>query len=103
MPDDLPYYWPVRSEAVIAAEQRKAENEVRRQQRALEQMRLEAERKPGDGAAAPPRRRGRRGGGTAAEELAQRSGPFRLDDLSLGPVDAGKRVAGLGPVASVLP
>jgi hypothetical protein len=44
VPDDLPYHWPVRSEAVIAAEQRKAENAVRRQQRALERMQLEAER-----------------------------------------------------------
>jgi Pyrimidine dimer DNA glycosylase len=44
VPDDLPYHWPVRSEAVIAAEQRKAENEVRRRQRALERMQLEAER-----------------------------------------------------------
>ncbi|MGA9103384.1 MSMEG_6728 family protein [Aeromicrobium sp.] len=44
VPDDLPYVWPVRSEAVIAAEQRRAENEVRRQERALERDRLEAER-----------------------------------------------------------
>jgi hypothetical protein len=44
VPGDIPYHWPVRSEAVIAAEQRKAENKVRRQQRALEQLRLEAER-----------------------------------------------------------
>jgi hypothetical protein len=44
IPDDLPYVWPVRSQTVIAAEQRKADNEVRRQQRALERNRLEAER-----------------------------------------------------------
>jgi hypothetical protein len=44
VPDDLPYFWPVRSEAVIAAEQRRAENQVRRQERALERARLEAER-----------------------------------------------------------
>jgi hypothetical protein len=44
VPDDLPYHWPVRSEAVVAAEQRRAENAVRRQQRALERMQLEAER-----------------------------------------------------------
>jgi hypothetical protein len=44
VPDDLPYHWPVRSQAVIDAEQRKAENEVRRQLRAHERARLEAER-----------------------------------------------------------
>jgi hypothetical protein len=44
IPDDLPYVWPVRSQAVIAAGQRKAENEARRQLRALKRTRLEAER-----------------------------------------------------------
>ena len=44
VPDDLPYVWPVRSEAVVAAERRKAENEERRQLRALERARLDAER-----------------------------------------------------------
>ena len=44
VPDDLPYVWPVRSQAVLAAEQRKVENKARGQQRALEKMRLEAER-----------------------------------------------------------
>jgi hypothetical protein len=44
IPDDLPYVWPVRSEAVIAAGQRKAANELRRQERALERAQLEAER-----------------------------------------------------------
>jgi hypothetical protein len=44
VPDDLPYHWPVRSEAVIEAERRKADNQVRRQERALERRRLEAER-----------------------------------------------------------
>lgn len=44
IPNDLPYVWPVRSEAVVAAEQRKADSEVRRQQRALERTRLDAER-----------------------------------------------------------
>jgi hypothetical protein len=44
VPDDLPYVWPVRSEAVVAAERRKAENEERRQVRALERARLDAER-----------------------------------------------------------
>ena len=43
-PDDLPYVWPVRSQAVIAAERRKAESEGRRRQRAHERMELEAER-----------------------------------------------------------
>ena len=43
-PDDLPYFWPVRSPAVIEAERRRAENQVRRQERALERRRLEAER-----------------------------------------------------------
>jgi hypothetical protein len=44
IPDDLPYVWPVRSPTALAAGQRKAENEARRQQRALERTRLEAER-----------------------------------------------------------
>jgi hypothetical protein len=33
-PDDLPPVWPVRSAAVLEAERRRAENQVRRQQRA---------------------------------------------------------------------
>ena len=44
IPDDLPYVWPVRSPTVIAAEQRKADEDGRRQQRALERNRLEAQR-----------------------------------------------------------
>jgi hypothetical protein len=44
VPDDLPYAWPVRSQADIDAERRSAENRVRRQQRAVEKLRLEAER-----------------------------------------------------------
>jgi hypothetical protein len=44
IPDDLPYAWPVRSQAVIDAELRSAENQVRREQRAVEKLRLEAER-----------------------------------------------------------
>ena len=44
VPDDLPYVWPVRSQAVVDAERRRAENEVRRKERALERLRLEAER-----------------------------------------------------------
>lgn len=44
VPDDLPYAWPVRSQAVIDAERRTAENQVRRQQRAVEKLLLEAER-----------------------------------------------------------
>jgi pyrimidine dimer DNA glycosylase len=44
VPDDLPYAWPVRSQAVIEAERRSAENRVLRQQRALERLRLDAER-----------------------------------------------------------
>ena len=44
-PDDLPYVWPVRSEAVLAAEARRAETKVRRDARALEKRRLEAERR----------------------------------------------------------
>ena len=43
-PDDLEYLWPVRSPAVVAAEQRRAENAVRRQERALQRRALEAER-----------------------------------------------------------
>jgi hypothetical protein len=45
VPDDLPYVWPVRSEAVLAAEARRAETKVRRDARALEKRRLEAERR----------------------------------------------------------
>jgi len=45
IPDDLPYVWPVRSPTVLASEQRKAENASRRQQRALERTRLEAEQR----------------------------------------------------------
>ncbi len=44
VPDDLPYVWPVRSANVVAAEQRKAENEVRRQARARARAQQEAER-----------------------------------------------------------
>ncbi len=44
VPDDLPYVWPVRSEAVLAAERRKADNEERRQQQAVEKSRADAER-----------------------------------------------------------
>lgn len=44
VPDDVPYFWPVRSPAVVAAEQRKAENAERRRQRAIERRALEAER-----------------------------------------------------------
>jgi hypothetical protein len=43
-PDDLPYFWPVRSPTVIEAEQRKIENAHRRQERALERATLEAEK-----------------------------------------------------------
>ena len=44
IPDDLPYVWPVRSQAVVDAEQRRAANAIRREQRALERARLDAER-----------------------------------------------------------
>jgi Pyrimidine dimer DNA glycosylase len=44
VPEDLPYVWPVRSEAVIQAEVRRAENGERRRVRALERAALEAER-----------------------------------------------------------
>jgi Pyrimidine dimer DNA glycosylase len=43
-PHNLEYVWPIRSPAVLAAEQRRAVNEVARQQRALERTRLEADR-----------------------------------------------------------
>ncbi|WP_193610044.1 MSMEG_6728 family protein [Nocardioides lijunqiniae] len=43
-PDDLPYVWPVRSAAVVAAEERRAAAAVRRQERQVERERLEAER-----------------------------------------------------------
>ncbi len=42
--DDLPYVWPVRSPAVLAAEQRRAEAAARREERAAERARLEAQR-----------------------------------------------------------
>jgi hypothetical protein len=44
VPDDLPYVWPVRSQATIDAEQRKAANAVRREERARERAMLEAEK-----------------------------------------------------------
>jgi hypothetical protein len=44
VPEDLAYVWPVRSEAVVQAEVRRAANEERRRQRALERAALEAER-----------------------------------------------------------
>lgn len=44
VPDDLPYVWPVRSPAVLAAEQRKVETAARREVRAQERAVLEAER-----------------------------------------------------------
>ena len=44
VPDDLPYVWPVRSPAVVEAERRRAENAVRREQRAAERLLAEAER-----------------------------------------------------------
>lgn len=44
VPSDLPYLWPVRSERVVAAERRRAENAARQQQRALERAREETER-----------------------------------------------------------
>lgn len=44
VPDDLPYVWPVRSPAVVAAEIRRAENAVRREERARERLAAEAER-----------------------------------------------------------
>ncbi|NYE35235.1 hypothetical protein F4692_000339 [Nocardioides cavernae] len=43
-PDDLPYVWPVRSEAVVEAERRRAEAAVHREQRAAERLLAEAER-----------------------------------------------------------
>ena len=44
VPDDLPYHWPVAPEATLEAERRRAEGKVRREARALEKRRLEAER-----------------------------------------------------------
>jgi hypothetical protein len=43
-PDDLPYVWPVRSQAVVEAERRGAENLARREQRAQQRADLEADR-----------------------------------------------------------
>lgn len=44
VPDDLPYVWPVRSDAVVEAERRRAENAARREQRAAQRLVEEAER-----------------------------------------------------------
>jgi hypothetical protein len=44
VPDDLPYHWPVRSAAVVEAEERRAANALKRRERALERARLEAEK-----------------------------------------------------------
>lgn len=43
-PADLPYYWPVRSPAVVEAERRRAENAVRRAERALLRRQQELEK-----------------------------------------------------------
>ncbi len=45
VPDDLPYVWPVRSPAVVAAEQRRVEVAERRARRKAEQARADAERR----------------------------------------------------------
>lgn len=44
VPDDLPYVWPVRSPAVLEAEERRAANAVRRAERAAARAVEEAER-----------------------------------------------------------
>lgn len=44
VPDDLPYVWPVRSPSVLEAERRRADNQARRELKAVERSRLEAER-----------------------------------------------------------
>ncbi len=44
-PADLPYVWPVRSPAVVEAEQRKVENAVKREQRRREKLALELDKK----------------------------------------------------------
>lgn len=44
VPDDILYVWPVRSPAVIEAEQRRVENARLREQRRLERLALEAEK-----------------------------------------------------------
>ncbi|HWJ83068.1 MAG TPA: MSMEG_6728 family protein [Nocardioides sp.] len=44
VPDDLPYVWPVRSPAAVAAEIRKAQNAERRRERADQRRLEEAER-----------------------------------------------------------
>jgi hypothetical protein len=43
-PVDLPYVWPVRSEAVLAAELRRSENHERRRLRTIERTLMDAER-----------------------------------------------------------
>ena len=42
---EVAYVWPVRSASVVEAEQRKVENAVKREQRRLEKLALEAEKK----------------------------------------------------------
>ena len=74
VPDDLPYHWPVRSPAVIEAERRRAENQVRRQERALERRRLEAERQ----------RRRRSRAAKKAWETRRRNAAAPLDDAGSG-------------------
>jgi hypothetical protein len=43
VPDDLAYVWPVRSASVLAAEQRKADNQARRERGVQQRAQLEAE------------------------------------------------------------
>ncbi|MFH5821358.1 MSMEG_6728 family protein [Georgenia sp. AZ-5] len=45
VPDDLPYWWPVRSPAVVERERRRKENAARRQQRVLEKVAADVERR----------------------------------------------------------
>jgi Pyrimidine dimer DNA glycosylase len=44
VPDDLPYVWPVRSQSVLDAERKRAENRQRRQEQALVRAGREQER-----------------------------------------------------------
>ncbi len=65
-PADLPYFWPVRSPVVVEAERRKAENAVRRAERALvrQQEELEKARRRRSRAAKRGWATRRRGGGS---------------------------------------
>ena len=87
-PDDLPYHWPVRSEAILEAERRRAETRsgARRGRSRSDGSRPSGSVAP---AAGPPRRPGRRDGGTRPPPPGTGRSPTgcrRLEDCAVGPV-----------------